>query len=91
MREGIAALIAHQKDMCWVGEASNGREAIEQSRSHRPEVTLMDLLMPEMNGIERSRGPDLSQIGMGRCWPFFAPWRTMAREETVRLFVHKSL
>ena len=51
---------AHQKDMCFVGEASNGHEAIEQFRSHRPEVTLVDLLMPEMNGIERSRGSDLS-------------------------------
>jgi hypothetical protein len=91
MREGIAALIANQKDMCLLGKASNGREAIEQFRSHRPDVTLMHLLMPEMNGIERSRVSDLSQIGMGRCWPLFAPWRTMAREETVRLFVHKSL
>jgi hypothetical protein len=51
----------------------------------------MDLLKPEMNGIERSRGSDLSQIGIWRCWPLFAPWRTMAREETARLFVHKSL
>jgi len=56
MREGIAALIAQQKDMCLVGEASNGSEAIEQLRSQRPDVTLMDALMPEMNGIERSRG-----------------------------------
>ena len=90
MREGIAARIAQQNDMCLVGEASNGREAIEQFRSHRPDVTLMNVLMPEMNGIERSRGSDLSQIGIGRFWPLFAPWRTMAQEETVRLFVHKS-
>jgi DNA-binding NarL/FixJ family response regulator len=52
IREGIAALIANQKDMRLVGEASNGREAIEQFRSHRPDVTLMDLQMPEMNGID---------------------------------------
>jgi len=52
IRDGIAALIANQKDMSLVGEASNGREAIEQFRSHRPEVTLMDLQMPEMNGID---------------------------------------
>jgi DNA-binding NarL/FixJ family response regulator len=52
IREGVAALIANQKDMCLVGEASNGREAIEQFRSHRPDVTLMDLQMPEMNGID---------------------------------------
>ena len=52
IREGIAALIANQKDMRLVGEASNGREAIEQFRLHRPDVTLMDLQMPEMNGID---------------------------------------
>jgi len=52
IREGIAALIANQKDMSLVGEASNGREAIERFRLHRPDVTLMDLQMPEMNGID---------------------------------------
>ena len=52
IRDGIAALIANQKDMNLVGEASNGREAIEQFRLHRPDVTLMDLQMPEMNGID---------------------------------------
>jgi DNA-binding NarL/FixJ family response regulator len=52
IRDGVAALIANQKDMRLVGEASNGREAIEQFRSHRPDVTLMDLQMPEINGIE---------------------------------------
>jgi DNA-binding NarL/FixJ family response regulator len=63
IREGIAALIANQKDIRLVGEASNGREAIEQFRSHRPDITLMDLQMPEMNGIDaliaiRSEFPD---------------------------------
>jgi len=52
IREGIAALVANQKDMRLVGEASNGREAIEQFRSHQPDITLMDLQMPEMNGID---------------------------------------
>lgn len=52
IREGIAALVANQKDMRLVAEACNGREAIEQFRSHRPDVTLMDLQMPEMNGID---------------------------------------
>lgn len=52
IREGIAALVGNQKDMCLVGEASNGREAIEQFRLHQPDVTLMDLQMPEMNGID---------------------------------------
>jgi DNA-binding NarL/FixJ family response regulator len=63
IREGIAALIANQKDMRLVAEASNGREAIEQFRSHHPDITLMDVQMPEMNGIDaliaiRSEFPD---------------------------------
>ena len=52
LRQGIAGLIAGQLDMCLVGEASNGREAIQQFRELRPDVTLMDLQMPEMNGID---------------------------------------
>src|SRR5215470_8543136 len=52
IREGIAALVGNQKDMCLVGEASNGREAIQQFRLHRPDVTLMDLQMPAMNGLD---------------------------------------
>ena len=52
LRDGIAALIANQSDMELVGEASNGREAIEAFRKHQPDVTLMDLQMPEMGGID---------------------------------------
>jgi len=52
LRQGIAGLIAGQLDMRLVGEASNGREAIQQFRVLRPDVTLMDLQMPEMNGID---------------------------------------
>jgi DNA-binding NarL/FixJ family response regulator len=52
MREGIAAVIERQEDMVLVGEATNGREAIEGFRLHRPDVTLMDLQMPEMSGID---------------------------------------
>jgi DNA-binding NarL/FixJ family response regulator len=52
LREGIAALITNQSDMELVAEASNGREAIELFRQHRPDVTLMDLQMPEMGGID---------------------------------------
>jgi DNA-binding NarL/FixJ family response regulator len=52
LREGVTALLAVQPDMMLVGEASNGREAIEQFRKHRPDVTLMDLQMPEMNGVD---------------------------------------
>ena len=51
-RGGIVALISHQSDMSIVGEASNGHEAIQQFRALRPDVTLMDLQMPEMNGLD---------------------------------------
>jgi len=52
LRDGIAKLLAAQPDMELVAEASNGREAIEQFRLHRPDVILMDLQMPEMNGVD---------------------------------------
>jgi len=52
LRQGMAALIADESDMTLVAEASNGREAIQQFRAHRPDVTLMDLQMPEMNGLD---------------------------------------
>ena len=52
LREGIAAVIREQKDMVLVAEAADGREAIEGFRIHRPDITLMDLQMPEVSGIE---------------------------------------
>jgi DNA-binding NarL/FixJ family response regulator len=52
IREGIAGLVAVQSDMTLVGEASNGRDAIQQFRAYRPDVTLMDLQMPEMSGVD---------------------------------------
>jgi DNA-binding NarL/FixJ family response regulator len=52
VREGLAALLANQPDMTLVAEATNGREAVELFRIHRPDVTLMDLQMPEMNGVD---------------------------------------
>lgn len=52
LREGIASLVASQSDMELVAEASTGREALEQFRNHRPDLTLMDLQMPDMGGIE---------------------------------------
>ena len=52
LREGIAALVSNQSDMELVAEASNGREAVEQFRKHHPDITLMDLQMPEMGGID---------------------------------------
>lgn len=52
LREGIAAVFEAQEDMTLVGQASNGREAIESFRRLRPDITLMDLRMPDMSGIE---------------------------------------
>jgi len=67
VRQGIAGLLGVQPDMSLVGEASNGREAIQQFRAHHPDVTLMDLQMPEMNGIDaliaiRNEFPDAKVI-----------------------------
>jgi DNA-binding NarL/FixJ family response regulator len=52
LREGIAALVNAESDMKLIAEASNGKDAIEKFRRHRPDVTLMDLQMPGLNGIE---------------------------------------
>jgi DNA-binding NarL/FixJ family response regulator len=52
LREGIAALVGGQIDMTLIAQCSNGREAIEAFRTHRPDVTLMDLQMPEMSGLD---------------------------------------
>jgi DNA-binding NarL/FixJ family response regulator len=51
-RQGIATLLEDQPDLALVAEASNGREAIQKFRAHLPDVTLMDLQMPEMSGID---------------------------------------
>lgn len=51
-RNGITGLLADQPDMILVAEACNGLEAIQQFRTHRPDITLMDLQMPEMNGLD---------------------------------------
>jgi DNA-binding NarL/FixJ family response regulator len=52
LRKGIAALVNAEPDMKLIAEASNGQEAIESFRLHRPDVTLMDIQMPDFNGIE---------------------------------------
>ena len=67
VREGIAGLIGVQPDMELIAEASTGREAVQQFRTHHPDVTLMDLQMPEMNGIEaliaiRNQSPEAKVI-----------------------------
>src|SRR5271168_1656131 len=52
IRQGVAGLVATQPDMNLIAEATNGREAIQQYRRHRPDITLMDLQMPEMSGLD---------------------------------------
>src|SRR3954469_19500273 len=52
VRKGIGALVGDHADMALVGEAANGREAIQQFRTHRPDITVMDLQMPEMSGLD---------------------------------------
>ena len=52
LREGISTLINNQLDMCIVGEASSGREALERFRELQPDVTLMDIRLPDMSGID---------------------------------------
>jgi DNA-binding NarL/FixJ family response regulator len=63
LREGIAMLIENQPDMVLVAQAATGREAIQQFREHRPDVTLMDLRLPDISGIDaliaiRTESPD---------------------------------
>ncbi len=55
VRKGIASILANEPDIELVGEAGTGREAVEQFRRHHPDVTLMDLRMPDMDGIEATR------------------------------------
>ena len=67
VRDGIAGLVGIQTDMTLVAQAANGRDAIQQFRTHRPDVTLMDLQMPEMNGLDaliaiRTEFPDARVI-----------------------------
>lgn len=67
VRQGIAGLVGVQRDMNLVAEASDGREAIQLFRTHHPDVTLMDLQMPDMNGIDaiiaiRNEFPDAKFI-----------------------------
>jgi DNA-binding NarL/FixJ family response regulator len=63
LREGIAAIVNNEPDMVMVAQASNGREAIQQFRDQQPDVTLMDLRLPDISGIDamiaiRQESPD---------------------------------
>jgi len=67
LREGISAMIRSQPDMELVAEASSGRDGLERFRQHRPDITLMDLRLPDMNGIDtmaaiRTEFPDARVI-----------------------------
>ena len=62
LRDGIASVIEGQPDMQLVAEAANGREAVDLCLQHRPDVTLMDIQMPVMNGIDAT-------IAIRQAWP----------------------
>jgi len=67
IQDGIAALIANKKDLELVAQASNGTEGVEQFRKHKPDITLMDLQMEGLNGIDaiiaiREQAPDAAII-----------------------------
>ena len=67
MREGIAAVIRNEQDMALVAEVSNGREAVTGFREHRPDITLMDVRLPDISGIDamiaiRTEFPDARVI-----------------------------
>src|ERR1700685_4415932 len=55
VRKGIASILSNESDMQLVGEAGSGREAVDLFRQHHPDVTLMDLRMPEMDGVQAAQ------------------------------------
>lgn len=99
LREGIAALVNGETDMKLVGEASNGWEALDQYRLHRPDVTLMDLQMPRMSGTEtiiaiRNEFPDARIIVLttyGGDVQVLQALKAGARGYVLKGHVHKAL
>ena len=99
LRAGIAALIAGQPDMQMIAESSNGREAIQQFRAHHPDITLMDLQMPEMSGLDaiiaiRGEFPDAKIIVLTTYGGDVQALRALqagARAYLLKNLVHKEL
>jgi DNA-binding NarL/FixJ family response regulator len=98
-RQGIAGLLADQPDIILVAEAANGHEAIQQFRANRPDITLMDLQMPEMNGLDamiaiRSEFPDAKIIVLTTYTGDFQVLRALkagARAYLIKNLLHKEL
>jgi DNA-binding NarL/FixJ family response regulator len=99
VRQGIARLVDVHSDMTLVGEASNGRDAILQFRLHHPDVTLMDLQMPEMNGVDaiigiRNEFPEARIIVLTTYVGDVQIWRAIkagARGYLLKNLLHKEL
>jgi len=99
LRDGIAALVSDQSDMEMVAQASTGREAIQQFRAHLPDITLMDLQMPEMSGLDamiaiRQEFPDARIIVLTTYSGDVQALRAMqagARGYLLKNLVHKEL
>ena len=82
MREGIAAVLARQPDMTVAGEAANGVEAVALHEQLRPDVTLMDLQMPRMDGLQaitqiRQRSPQARILVLTTYQGDFQAWRAL--------------
>jgi DNA-binding NarL/FixJ family response regulator len=99
LRDGIAALIEGQPDMVLVGEAANGLEAIDRYRECHPDITLMDLQMPQMGGIDamiaiRDRWPDAKVIVLTTYAGDVLAYRALqagARAYVLKVLVRKEL